>query len=241
MANLARKLSTILQYLKRKFQRKRRVPRRDFVQAVRGGTFRRLEPRRVLSVNATLNAGVLDISILSNDADTTASLQSASATEFFVDANNNNAHDGSELRALFSELNQINVVGDGNNTAFFWRDNFAAALLNSANSNNDVVSVNNVNTFESTATAVIDGNASLSVVQSMKLDGDLTINGALNASASNTSGTIESSAAAQLNVGGAAQLSAQTVNLNGTVGSNAFDDFSINTTGDATIGWHDRR
>ena len=235
MANLARKLSTILQFLKRKFQRKRRVPRSDFVQAIRGGTFRRLEPRRVLSVNATLNAGVLDISILSNDADTTASLQSASATEFFVDANNNNAHDGSELRALFSELNQINVVGDGNSTAFFWRDNFAAALLNSANANNDVVSVNNVNTFESTATAIIDGNASFSVAQSMKLDGDLTINGALNASASNTSGTIESSAAAQLNVGGAAQLSAQTVNLNGTVGNNAFDDFSINTTGDATI------
>ena len=206
MSNLARKLSTILQFLKRKFQRKPKVRRSELIQAMRGGAFRRLEPRRVLSVNATLNAGVLDINILSDDADTTASLQSASATEFFVDANNNNAHDATELRALFTDLQQINVVGDGGNTAFFWRDNFSTALLNAANANNHVVSVSNVNSFESSATATIDGNASLSAVQSLKLDGDLSIAGTLNANASNVIGTIETSANGVLNVDGAAHV-----------------------------------
>ena len=147
MASLPRKLSQLIHFLRRRFSRRKRNRRQEFIRAVRGGMFRRLEPRRVLSVNASLNAGVLDISILSNDANTTATLQQASPTEFFVDANGDRTYDDgsdinkpAELRGLLADLHQNNVVGDGGNgTAFFWRDKFSSGILNSHTSSGNAV------------------------------------------------------------------------------------------------------
>ncbi len=235
MANFRRKLSAILQFLKRKFRRKKQVRRSELLRVVRGGMFRRLEPRRVLSVNATLNAGVLDISILSNDADTTAVLKSASDTEFFVDGNSNDMHDGSELRALFAELNQINVSGDGNSTAFFWRDNFATASLNLPGASGSVVNVSNVNSFESSATATIDGNASIAANESVKFGGDLNIAGDLTANASNATSTLSTLGNAKLEVSGTTQFSANEIELAGATGNINFADLTIKSTAGTTI------
>ncbi len=188
-------------------------------------SFRRLEPRRVLSVNATFAAGVLNIEILAAEGSTDASLMSDGSTHFFVDANGNQTYDAGagELQGLLAQLNQVQVVGDAGIGNFSWRSDFSLSPLGAPSGN--AVEVSQVANIDLSATASVAGNVSLSAAQSIQLGGELAIQGDLNAQTASPSGQIANIAGGSLEVAGHTDLSAHAIDL----GNQAGDQLSLNS------------
>lgn len=214
---------------------------------------RALEPRRVLSVNATFTAGVLDISIVEDGGPTQASLLAIGETEFFVDTNGNQSYDdgtdgAAELRGLIADLTRIQVMGDGGVGDFFWRDNFASAMLLGTE---PAVVVSDVGSAVMAATALVAGDVSLSAAQEVRFDGDLEIDGRLNVSTHALGGRISNSPGSSLLVADLASFTADSIELGNQLddsvlfGSVAFDavgsvrideDASSDSTGMRMVG-----
>ncbi len=202
-------------------------------------SFRCLEPRRVLSVNAVFAAGVLDIAITNDGGNVNASLLSDDGTDFFVDANSNGTFDDGtvnplELRGLLADLTRINVLGDAGVGTFFWGDNFSAAALSPPGGN--VLSIAQVFSTELAATANVTGNVSVDAEQSIQLGGALSITGDLIASTNLPAGSITTSATGSLVVSGHADLTSANITL-GTAGGDhlALGSLTVNSTGSVDI------
>ncbi|MEO8270751.1 MAG: hypothetical protein ABI557_13590, partial [Aureliella sp.] len=202
-------------------------------------SFRRLEPRRVLSVNAAFAAGVLDIVIQDDGGSTDASLLSDDGTHFFVDANGDQSYDDgssgtSELRGLLSELTQVHVLGDAGVGNFSWRNDFTASALGAPSGN--AVDISHVANIDLSASASVAGNVSLSAVQSIQLGGSLSIYGNLDAQASSASGQISNESAGSLDVLGHTDLSAHTVDLGNQAGDHlSLDSLTVSSNGAVDI------
>ncbi|MCA9133005.1 MAG: hypothetical protein KDA45_07610, partial [Planctomycetales bacterium] len=200
-------------------------------------SFRCLEPRRVLSVNAAFAAGVLDITIQDDGGNTSAALLSDDGTHFFVDADGDQLYDDGttdpvELRGLLSELTRVNVLGDTGVGSFLWRDNFSTAPL--AALTGDAVAISAVASVDLAATAQIEGNVSISAEQSLQIAGALTINGDWTADVLAPTGQLTGAANASLSVSGQATLTAHDVTL-GTATDDQVDFGSLTIHSSGTV------
>jgi hypothetical protein len=202
-------------------------------------TFRCLEPRRVLSVNAVFAAGVLDIAIQDDGGNVHAALLSDDGTHFFVDADGDLTYDDGttdplELRGLLSDLTRVNVLGDGGIGTFLWRDNFATAALTGPGAT--VVDISQVFAANLSATANIDGSAVVSAEQSIQLGGLLSITEDLTASTTQPTGTISGIAGGELEVGGHTTLAAHNISLGNAAGDHlSLNSLTVQATGTVSI------
>ncbi len=198
-----------------------------------------LEARRVLSVSATFVSGVLDI-VIQNDGDNTdASLLAVGTDDFFVDANGDQTYDDgthgpAELRGLMADLTQVNVTGDAGQGGFFWRDNFAAAMLKATAG--DTVHITQVNTASIAASVMIDGDVDISARQQVEFGGSIDITGNLTAATLSPPGLITNSADANLNVDGNAGFQSHDIRLGNQPDDQlTFGSVTINSTGTAEV------
>ncbi|MCC7338241.1 MAG: hypothetical protein IT422_24375, partial [Pirellulaceae bacterium] len=202
-------------------------------------SFRRLEPRRVLSVNAAFAAGVLDIVIQDDGGTTDASLLSDDGVHFFVDADGDQSYDdgstgASELRGLLSELIQVHVVGDAGVGNFTWRNNFSTSPLGAPSGN--AVDISQVENIELATDAEVAGNVSLSATQTIHLNGALSLHGDLSAQTTSPTGQITNDTAGSLDVVGHADLNAHTIDLGNQVGDHlSLNSLTITSDGSVNI------
>jgi hypothetical protein len=201
---------------------------------------RRLEPRRVLSVSASLTAGVLEIVIQDDGSNTSASLLSDRTGEFFVDADGDSAYDDgtsggdAELRGLLSELTQIRVTGDAGVGAFYWVGKFGQAPLGSSGA--IALAVSGVEQIDLDAAAQLQGDVHLSASQSLRIGGRLEIVGDLTAQTTEGDGSIFSANASVLIVSGNADFASQNISLGTALRDRvSFGTLTFNSAGEVRI------
>ena len=201
---------------------------------------RRLEARRVLSVSASLTAGVLDIVVQDDGANTSASLLSDRTGEFFVDADGDSVYDDGtsggdpELRGLLSELTQVRVSGDAGVGAFYWVGKFGQAPLGS--SGPIALAVSDVEQIDLDAAARLHGDVHLSASQSLRIGGRLEILGDLTAQTTADDGSIFSANAAVLIVSGNADFASQNIGLGTALRDRvSFGTLTFNSAGEVHI------
>ncbi|MFN6140181.1 MAG: hypothetical protein ACK480_16965, partial [Planctomycetota bacterium] len=125
----------------------RNLRRRAFHRALSSG-FQRLEPRRVLTVQGIFDAvsGNLSVNITPGD-NTTATVGSLDATQFFLDVDGNSQFDnnGLDLFGLKSDLKNIFVTGTADPLAnigrFVWQDHSGSTYQLDQISANDLSSI----------------------------------------------------------------------------------------------------
>ncbi len=237
MANFVRKLSALIRLLKRRFLR-RRIRRSELIEAIHGGTFRRLEQRRVLTVNADFNPlnGSLTVDISAGgNTDATLMIDPGDANSFFLDENANASRDVTEDGGLLTQLRSVQVSGpsgplDSPLGRFFWSGNFAAA------SNLETVNVNQVLEVSSTATIETDAGVVLRARDSIDLGGQLTVAGDLRATTTDPAGSIASVGTANINVLGNARFESNEIDIGQIAGDSIqFGSITVVSTGTAII------
>jgi len=125
----------------------RNLRRRAFHRALSSG-FQRLEPRRVLTVQGIFDAvsGNLSVNITPGD-NTTATVGSLDATQFFLDVDGNSQFDnhGLDLFGLKSDLKNIFITGTADPLAnigrFVWQDHSGSTYQLDQISANDLSSI----------------------------------------------------------------------------------------------------
>ncbi|MEM7474055.1 MAG: hypothetical protein AAF483_03625, partial [Planctomycetota bacterium] len=196
----------------RPFQKSERSEEVGELRAKNVPGIRKLEPRRVLSVNAAFAAGVLDVVITDDGGSTDAALLVDTDDTFFVDADGDHTYDdgssggAAELRGLISELTRVQITGDEGDGNFIWEGDFLAASMVG-----NAVEVVDVSTIELNPVLKVEGDVELSAVSSIRLGGNLSVDGNLDAAVSE--GSITNSAAGALFVGGIFQADAQSIDL----------------------------
>ncbi|MDZ4848784.1 MAG: hypothetical protein SGI77_05790, partial [Pirellulaceae bacterium] len=227
MKNLTKRIASALSSFLKK--RHRELRRKAFESHLHW-TFRRLEPRRVLSVNATLfPGGVLDITFL-DDVFSTSGALLANGANFFVDTDNSGAQNGAEIGGLLNSLNQITVNGAAGVGAFAWRGDFS--LSNGLQS----LMVQNVNTATIAATATLQTDATIGALSTISFGGNMTVNNNLVASVTANNGQISDVANASLHVVGNADLSGNGINLGSAANDNIqFGSLTVHSDGTVQI------
>ncbi len=228
----------------------RRKKRRQFAHSIaKSLTFRQLESRRVLSVNAGFdaNSGVLNVG-LDNSSNASLLIDSNNTSSFFVDANNNGTFDLGETNGAVNALAQVNVnVTDNNSSNFFWGNNFSSAALNKANANNFVVEIKGVNVLQLNGDlqAKLQGNALLAA-NDVQIGGNVNVIGDLGAGMANAT-SIKTLDNSTLAVSGVTSLNAADIDIgvatNDTVllhqlnlsNAKATVDLSLNSSPGATL------
>ncbi|MBU6236801.1 MAG: hypothetical protein KGQ51_03160, partial [Planctomycetes bacterium] len=149
--------------------------RRKALEADIAASFRRLEPRRVLTVNGTFAAGVLAVDITADGLGTnTASLlddpADPSGNQFFLDENGDGSFDSTNEAGGFKNLlTEIIVNGSGSNGGprrFEWIDPQPAASLALFNLNS--IQFNSVQEAFFQTGATVAQNTSLSVENTLE-------------------------------------------------------------------------
>ncbi len=197
--------------------------------------FRQLEARRVLSVNAAFANQILDITIQAG-GNTDAALLTNGAN-FFVDADGDLTFDGlgpngepPEVSGLLTDLSQINVNGVGGIGTFLWQGNFGTST------NLASLNINNILTANLAATAQLDQNVNINVVNAASLGGNLQISGDLSVTASGPAGLISNPANSRLVVQGEASFASNTINLGNANGDNfEFGSLTFDASGAVAI------
>ena len=196
----------------------------------------KLEPRRVLSVNAGFAAGVLDIAVQDDGGNVAASLISDAPGEFFVDANGDQQFDDgslgtAELRGLIADLVQINVLGDSGVGSFLWSGNFQSADLTVTNGQ-PAVTVDQVQAIHLDAQFATSGNVDLLASGDILIAGEIEVTGRFDAEApiiSNGSNSV-------LNVSGNGAFQANMLSLGNQLNDEVnFGTLTLNGTSVATI------
>jgi hypothetical protein len=217
--------------------------RRKALEAEIDASFRRLEPRRVLTVNGAfdLGTGVLTVDITAG-GNTTGVLQQdgADTTRFFLDENSNGVFDAAdEVGGLKADLRGLVVNGPGGVGAFRWLDpnpTGSPVLYNLTS-----VTIGGVDTAQLQTLANVAANSTISVSNTIAFDAvatgsQLVFAGNLTLNASGPASQIISGANASLTVGGLADVTATTINLGDAAGDTIhFGSLAFTAAGNVQI------
>ncbi len=221
MRRLPQRFVGLRRLLKGLSERFRLGRRRAFARSLAPMTFRQLEPRRVLSVNPTLNAGVLDIVI---DNNFQASLQQLNATDFFVDRDQNQVFSAGDFQGTIANVTTINV-SDNSAGSFFW-----SGIFNSLQN----VTIQTGSTTIA-ATTQIANTLQIDVSQNATLSGTSNVTAA-QLNITNNVDLFTNQAGAQLSVTGTAQLNATSVDLGRQL--NDVINFGLVTANNVATSWN---
>ena len=210
--------------------------RRKALEADVRASFRRLEPRRVLTVVGNFDGSLLTVDISAGGI-TTAVLQEdpGDSNNFYLESDGIAGLTGTEVSGAKSSLNRISVSGDdGSGGAigrFEWLDTNSTYSLQS-------IVIANLESVQFQTRAMIAQSSSVSVTNSIDLlsGNQFGFNDNLTLTASGTNSQILSGPNANLNVTNLATLNASTINLGNANGDTLnFGSLAFSSSGNVLI------
>jgi hypothetical protein len=190
----------------------KRDQKRTLRDQLNGICFRKLEPKRVLSVSASFVGNVLQINY-DGSASNQATLD-VWGSDFALDTDGNLAT--AELTGPLADLQRIHV--NGNAGSFTWKGDFSSAPLSLADGNGRVVDISGLATAELLTSINVASDVRVEASSSVQIGGSLIIGGDLEIAAS--SGTITNQPATTLTVSGQATFAANSIEIGDDVADN---------------------